>query len=255
MKLYDNAFSPFARKVRLVLDYKGLEYESVDALDPDNKAELARLNPRVEVPALEDDGLVVVNSSDIVAYLDHKYPDRPVLPSDPRLRVEARYWERKADTLLDAILHDISLWTWPVVDRDDSPPQEMLDSAARDLNAVYDELQSVLSGREFLCERISVAEFALFPHLTAVRLLGVPFSKDDHPDVYRWYRQLRTLPEFKADLAHVTHWLATSGAGPQLDKIVWRGDRIEWALANGMHEWFLEEIRSGRVAWPGKEQS
>jgi len=28
IKLYDGAFSPFARKVRMVLDYKGLNYRS-----------------------------------------------------------------------------------------------------------------------------------------------------------------------------------------------------------------------------------
>ena len=32
MRLYDNAFSPFARKVRIVLDHKGLAYEALDGL-------------------------------------------------------------------------------------------------------------------------------------------------------------------------------------------------------------------------------
>jgi glutathione S-transferase len=30
IKLYDSAFSPFARKVRMVLEYKGLNYEAVE---------------------------------------------------------------------------------------------------------------------------------------------------------------------------------------------------------------------------------
>jgi hypothetical protein len=32
IKLYDSAFSPFARKVRMALEYKGLNYEAVDGL-------------------------------------------------------------------------------------------------------------------------------------------------------------------------------------------------------------------------------
>jgi hypothetical protein len=32
--LYDNAFGPFARKVRMVLEHKGLAFESVDGLAP-----------------------------------------------------------------------------------------------------------------------------------------------------------------------------------------------------------------------------
>jgi glutathione S-transferase len=32
IKLYDNAFSPFARKVRMTLEHKELAYEAVDGL-------------------------------------------------------------------------------------------------------------------------------------------------------------------------------------------------------------------------------
>jgi glutathione S-transferase len=32
IELYDSAFSPFARKVRMVLDHKALNYETVDGL-------------------------------------------------------------------------------------------------------------------------------------------------------------------------------------------------------------------------------
>ena len=75
IELYDNAFSPFARKVRMVLDHKRLEYEVVDGLDRKNRDVLESVNGRVEVPALEHDGVVVVNSSDIVAYLERVFPE------------------------------------------------------------------------------------------------------------------------------------------------------------------------------------
>lgn len=52
MKLFDNAFSPFARKVRLVLQHKGLPFEVVDGLDLGNRELLEAQNPRAEVPAL-----------------------------------------------------------------------------------------------------------------------------------------------------------------------------------------------------------
>jgi hypothetical protein len=34
-------------------------------------------------------------------------------------------------------------------------------------------------------------------------------------------------------------------------RIFWRGDRIEWMLARGFHEWFFNEIKEDQVAWPG----
>ena len=33
-------------------------------------------------------------------------------------------------------------------------------------------------------------------------------------------------------------------------KIFWRGDRIEWVLAHGFHEWMAKEIAEDRVLWP-----
>ncbi len=33
-------------------------------------------------------------------------------------------------------------------------------------------------------------------------------------------------------------------------KVFWRGDRIEWILSRGFHDWFLKEIKEDRVIWP-----
>jgi len=112
IKLYDSAFSPFARKVRMTLEYKGLNYEAVDGLLKANHAALKAVNGRVEVPSLVDDGIVIVNSADIVAYLDYRYPAKRVCPDDPAARVHARAWERVADTFVDPILVNISYWKW-----------------------------------------------------------------------------------------------------------------------------------------------
>jgi glutathione S-transferase len=249
--LYDNAFSPFARKVRMVLERKGLAFESFDALAPTGHARLAKVNPRIEVPVLVDGELVVVNSSHIVAYLEHRYPGRPVYPADPAMRVAALRWERLADTLLDAITHDVSNggFGFPA----GTMPVGMLEAAREDLTPVYAEMESVLADRDFLCDELSIADLALFPHLTAVRLLEISFDGGTHPHLLAWYKRLRGVDVCRADLERTQAFLAAAqaqGALQRPPRIVWRGDRIEWLLARGFHEWFLEEIRRGRVAWP-----
>src|ERR1700733_8787777 len=119
--LYDNAFSPFARKVRLVLEHKGIAHEVIDGLRHSARDSLVAVNGRVEVPALVHDGTVVVNSADIVAYLERVFPERPIYPASPAGWVRARAWERCADTVVDPILIDISYWTW--AERDDAMPE------------------------------------------------------------------------------------------------------------------------------------
>src|SRR5262245_66669013 len=100
IKLYDSTFSPFARKVRMTLEYKGLSYEAIDGLLKSNHAALKAVNGRIEVPALVNGNIVIVNSADIVAYLDYHYPEKCVYPDDPGARVHARAWERVADSFV-----------------------------------------------------------------------------------------------------------------------------------------------------------
>lgn len=84
--LFENVFSPFARKVRMVLEYKGLEFDSVDGLHVTGREALARVNPRKEVPVLVDGDAVIVNSAHIVAYLEDAHPNPQVLPGDAAAR-------------------------------------------------------------------------------------------------------------------------------------------------------------------------
>ena len=251
-RLFDNAFSPFARKVRMVLEYKGLAFEAVDGLHHDACQSLETVNPRREVPVLIEGETVVVNSAHIVAYLEDAYPIPAVLPGDAAARARIREWERLADTLLDPIVVDVSLWSW--ANRQDSPPAGLREAAMRDLDEIYARLEDQLAhGHQFLCDQFSLADIALFPNLYATRALGLHADRERFPATVAWLRRLAALPLFTADLDRLRAWLKSlaGSAGFERDRIFWRGDRVEWLLANGFHRWFLEEIEQGRVLWPG----
>lgn len=250
--LYDNPFSPFARKVRMVLQLKGVPFESVDALALDEQARLRAVNRRGEVPALADGDVTVIGSADIVAYLDERFPDPPVFPASPALRARARAWQRIADTVIDAIVHDVSLWAWPTHRRTDAPPPGLLEAGRRDLGRVLARLEEGFGSGPFVCGALSVADLALFPHVSSLKLLGVPL--DPFERLARWNREMRALPVVRADLDAVKRSAIEkfgSGRSPyEGEKVVWRGDRIEWLLANGFADWFHEELRAGRAIVP-----
>ncbi|MGA9321729.1 MAG: glutathione S-transferase family protein [Xanthobacteraceae bacterium] len=250
IKLYDSAFSPFARKVRMVLDHKGFSYEAVDGLLKSNHGALKAVNGRVEVPVLVDGDIVVVNSPDIVAYLDERYPANPVYPQSPAARVHARAWERTSDTLVDPILVDISYWKW--AERPDQMPPGLLEAARADLRLVYDALDRELAQREFVSGPLSIADVALFPHLASAKAMEVEFSPQAHPNLTRWFKAMRALPICAADLRRARDYVVgLKDRDIERHKIFWRGDRIEWMLTRGFHAWFFDEIRHDRVAWPG----
>jgi len=249
MILYDSAFSPFARKVRIVLSLKDLNVEYVDGLNHDSAEKLLNVNGRGEVPALIDEGLVVVNSADIIAYLDHQYPNFPVLPLCPKIRVNARKWERIADSVIDPIMVDISYWMW--ANRSDEMPLGMLKAAQKDLALIYNQLERELSGSDYICGELSIADIALFPHLAGASALGVPFSKNTHKNIVSWMGRLRENAIFADDLRRTRDFMKSIGTSNiERTKIFWRGERVEWVLANGFHQWFFDEIEAGRVIWP-----
>ncbi len=256
IRLYDNPFSPFTRKVRLVLAFKGVPFESVDALAAEHHAALLGVNPRGEVPVLDDDGFRVTNSSNIVAYLEDRWPEPSVLPEGAQSRAEARAWERFCDVVFDAIVHDVSIWIWPTHRRTDGPPAGLVEAGRRDLAEIAAQIESSLGERSFLCgSRPSIADFALFPHLSSLRPLGVVLDDARHAALLAWNRRMRELPVVRDDLAAVKRMAIErfgSGRHPyESVKVVWRGDRLEWLFANGFHDWWAEELRSGRAVVPG----
>jgi glutathione S-transferase len=250
--LYDNPFSPFARKVRMALGFKEVPYESIDALALAEHARLHAVNRRAEVPVLVDGDVTVVDSADIVAYLEDRFPTPALLPSSPALRATARRWQRVADSVLDAIVHDVSLWTWPTHHRSDVPPAGLLEAGQRDLEIILAELDQALGPHDFVCGAPSIADIALFPHVSSLKVLGVPMEA--FSNVLRWNANMRALPCVRADLDYVRRSaiekFAPNASPYEAEKVVWRGDRIEWLLAHGFQEWFWSELASGRAVVP-----
>src|SRR5439155_12327127 len=70
LTLYDDVFSPYARKVRIALYEKGVAFERVRALHGDcNRTDFLHVNPRAEVPALVDGDIHLYDSTVICEYL------------------------------------------------------------------------------------------------------------------------------------------------------------------------------------------
>lgn len=103
MKLLGSTFSPYTRKVRVVLAEKRIEceLEMVDVAPVDNAVN--RHNPLGKIPTLVlDDGTALFDSRVIVEFLDNVSPFSRLIPDDNRDRVQVRRWEALADGVLDA---------------------------------------------------------------------------------------------------------------------------------------------------------
>jgi glutathione S-transferase len=97
--LYDWGPSPFCLKVRAILDHKRIAYRRLSALGRPI-LELRRRGGIGKVPALELDGELVCDSTDIAYALERRVPEPAVLPADARERALCHALEDWADESL-----------------------------------------------------------------------------------------------------------------------------------------------------------
>ena len=93
MKLHGYFRSSAAFRVRIALNLKGIEYEHAACHLRRNEQfaeDFLELNPQALVPALEDEGEVLIQSLAIVEYLDETFPRVPLLPGHPGDRARVR---------------------------------------------------------------------------------------------------------------------------------------------------------------------
>ncbi|KUR71513.1 maleylacetoacetate isomerase [Novosphingobium fuchskuhlense] len=85
--------SSAAWRVRTALALKGLAWESAPhnlRTNEQTAPGYLACNPQGLVPALEVDGAVLTQSLAIIAYLDERFPEPPLLPDDPLERARVR---------------------------------------------------------------------------------------------------------------------------------------------------------------------
>ena len=103
MKLIASPTSPYARKVRIALAEKKIEYTLVDDSPWSADSTVPGLNPLGKVPVLVlDDGATLFDSRVIVEYLDTVSPVSRLIPEPSRQRIAVKRWEALADGVCDA---------------------------------------------------------------------------------------------------------------------------------------------------------
>ena len=185
MKIIGSYVSPYVRKVLACLNLKGLAYE-IDPITPFfGNEEYERLSPLRRIPVLIDGDFSVSDSSVICAYLDEAYPDPPLLPSDPKARARARWFEEYADTRLG----DIFIWGlfYPKVVHglvwgEPGDQQRVAKTLAEDVPRELDYLERELPDSGFLFGEIGVADIAI-----ASFFRNAAYADFD-PDAGRWPR-------------------------------------------------------------------
>ena len=97
--LHQYHMSPFNEKIRRMLNVKGVPYEDKVWRITD-RGKVVKLNPIGKLPALEHDGRVVCDSTDVAHYIESTFPEPPLIPAEPALKGMVHVIEDWADESL-----------------------------------------------------------------------------------------------------------------------------------------------------------
>lgn len=102
LELYQFELSHYSEKVRLILDYKQLEYRKIEVTPGVGQIELMQKSGSRQVPVLKDGSTYITDSTEIALYLERKYPEHPILPTDALRKGQCLLMEEWADVSIGA---------------------------------------------------------------------------------------------------------------------------------------------------------
>jgi glutathione S-transferase len=201
LTVYGINLSTFTRKVRLALVEKGIEYRLEMA--PMGSPKVKAMHPLGQIPVVEDNGVVIPDSSVIIAYLERAYPARPLYPAGAADLVRALWLEEYADTRLRQAT--VPFFSERVVKPvfQGKPGDEAAIAVAEPLLAgCCDYLEKELGDGEFLLGgTLTVADVAAGAQFITGQQGGCRLDAAKWPKLAAWLERLRARPAWAEILA------------------------------------------------------
>jgi glutathione S-transferase len=202
--LYHLWLSPFARKIRVVLQEKSLDFTMKIEKVWERRPEFLALNPAGEVPVLiEPDGAVLADHTAIAEYLDEVYREKLLLGLNAPDRAEVRRLCAWFDIKMNAEVTE-NLVGEKIMKRFlgfGQPNSSAIRAGHANIVHHLDYIGYLTERRRWLAgDNFSLADITAAAHLSVVDYLGdVPW--DNHEPAKEWYARIKSRPSFRPLLA------------------------------------------------------
>ena len=191
MKLYDAARSGNCHKVRMLLAQLEVPYEivSVDLAQGGSKTpEFLRVNPRGQVPVLEDAGEIIWDSQAILIYLARKYDSGKWLPTDALTLARVMQWMAVAG---NEILYGLARARAAIQFK---APWNIPDAQAQGKQAL-ELLDAHLAQHTWLAAaHPTLADIACYPYAALAQQAELPLEQ--YGAVVAWIRRVQAWPNY-----------------------------------------------------------
>lgn len=211
MIIYGSVVSPFVRKLLGYLGEKGIAFElkGVGIGDPDPGFRAA--SPLGKMPAMDDDGFLLADSSAIIHYLEAKHPEPALIPADPQERGRVIWWDEFGDTVFAACGGKM-FFNRIVAPRFLGREGDLAAAAeaeTQELPKLLDYLESAIPASGFLVgDRLTLADLAAVSPLMNIRHCGAAADPARYPKIAAWSEAILARPSLAPWIAKEERMMA-----------------------------------------------
>jgi glutathione S-transferase len=193
------------------LGEKGIEFElqGVGIGDPDPGFRAA--SPLGKMPAMDDDGFLLADSSAIIHYLEAKHPAPPLIPADPQERGRVIWWDEFGDTVFAACGGKMffNRIVSPKFLGREGDLAAAAEAETEELPKLLDYLESAIPASGYLVgDRFTLADLAAVSPLVNLRHCGSCIDAATHPRIAAWSEAILSRPSLAPWIAKEERMLA-----------------------------------------------
>ena len=229
LHLYHHGMSQCSQRVRICLEEKGLPWNSrvLDILNGEHFTEYYRgINPNTVVPTLVHDGKVIIESTDIIEYIDQNFPGPSFTPSNPQEREAMDMWLQTSNTTKPAIKilsheflfklkakkspeliaqmkasitnQELISFSEEFASKQGIHKDKILQSI-KDFQTAFEKMDRYLAKHTWLAgEQFSLADISWMGDTHRLILMNFPLNH--YPHLQRWIKQVKARPSFQKAL-------------------------------------------------------
>jgi len=190
--------SPYVRKVLAVCALKDVAVE-IDPIVPffgDDR--FGEISPLRRIPVYRDDKVTLTDSSVICQYLEDRYPEPPVFPTDIAARAQARWLEEYADSRMG----DVFIWRvfnaaviGPAVFNRPRDKEAIAKVIATDVADVLAYLEARAPADGYFFTALSIADISIWAFFANLNWSRVDID-DRWPRTKAWLGRMRAAEPF-----------------------------------------------------------
>jgi glutathione S-transferase len=143
----------------------------------------------------------------ICEYLEDRYPEPPLFPHGAAARARCRQFEDEADL---AMVQEVTPLVRELFTKTDDATRDMagVTAAMEALKRRFAALDDALAGREYLCDRFTVADIATFMVVGFAAIFGIT-PTEGQPHLRAWTERARARPTIAGEFEAMTRAAAT----------------------------------------------